>query len=453
MSTTLKRSRATGAALTVAALAAFALPGQARAAVPVGEESPSAAHFIATTLAANGDHYDYPPSDWGTFPDVGNTIDAILALGATGSGGDQVAASLAWVQSQANGYALEWGASSGGLGKLAIVAAATGSDPTSFGGIDLPAELHGLLAPDPEPSTPQTPGRFGTSDNDYDVTINQALAMLGLHRTTGTIPPESLEYLAAQQCEDGGVRGTLDAEPCVSDPDATAFAAQAFTAAGAGDRAGRALDHLVGLQLADGSLTNASGEGANANTTGVAAQAFAAGGRTEAAGLAATFLRSLQWGCEAADGYRGGIAFTTATMDQTESNLHSAIRATPQALLGLARGSLVTVDATDLAAGTVPMTCPTDEPSVDEPPVDEPPVDEPPVDEPPVGEPPVNEPPAGTPPTVVQPVVTAPTSTPTPATGALAHTGTDPTVPFLLASGLIAAGAVLLIVRQRAACR
>ncbi|MFC7488024.1 hypothetical protein ACOCJ7_18330 [Knoellia sp. CPCC 206453] len=322
--------------------------------VPVGnselQQGRYAAHFLAQQLRAAGDHLNFPVSEYGTSADTGNTIDAILALDATDTGGTAAAAATAWVEKNVGDYIAYPGSpvSSGGTGKTLILAAAQGRDPHAFGGFDLVAELQKLVTAE---------GRFGTADNDYGFTINQILPMIGLQKAGVAVPDASLAFLGAQQCADGGVRGGLVGAACTSDPDATAFAAQAFLALGDTARATKALDYLVSRQRADGALTNASGEGANANTTGVAAQAFALGGRDAAYLKAASFIVSLQWKCEVATQYRGGIAFTSADRTVNTVNVEKAVRATPQAVLGLVAGALPTVDSDGMVATTTAQPC------------------------------------------------------------------------------------------------
>ncbi len=421
MSVTLRRFGATATA-ALAALVVTIAPSQAAATdatpAPTNTQATAwAANFLATQLAANGHFLNTPPSQWGTFPDVGNTIDAILALDGAAAGGTEATAATTWVEGQAAGYSSfvdTWTdpanpttiTMGGPLGKLAVLAVAQGANPDSFGGVQLVTQLQALATPG---------GRFGSSATDFDVTINQVWAMLGLFRAGVSVPAASVTFLEAQQCADGGVRGTLGKEPCVSDPDATAFAAQAFLAVGDSAAATKSLDFLQSRQGADGSLVNASGEGANANTTGVAAQAFAAGGRTAALAAATAFLRSLQWGCATPEADRGGIAFTLATMTVNADNVAKAIRATPQATLGLAGGSLVTVSAEGQAPGTIPMDCTV----------------------------PVTPPPAP----VITPV-SAP-SAPVAVTPTLAETGTDVSGPLALGSALVALGLVLVAARRR----
>lgn len=352
--TTTPSTDATAPASPVVPKARQALPEPTFTSVPLGnfeqQQGRYAAHFLATQLTATGDHLNFPDSGFGIFPDTGNTIDAILALDATETGGTAAAAATTWVEKNVGDYIAFSGSpvNVGGAGKTLVLAAVQGRDPRAFGGFDLIAELQKVVSLE---------GRFGTADNDYGVTINQALPMIGLHRAGEAIPAASLAFLVKQQCPDGGVRGSLDATTCASDPDATAFAAQAFLAAGDTTHAAAALDYLESRQGADGALTNASGEGANANTTGVAAQSFALGGREVPYLKAANFIVSLQWACDVSAQYRGGIAFTSANRTINAPNVEKAIRATPQAVLGLVSGSLVTVENDGVQPTTTGTPC------------------------------------------------------------------------------------------------
>jgi hypothetical protein len=181
--------------------------------------------------------------------------------------------------------------------------------------------------------------------------------MIALTRVGATLAPEATTFLLAQQCADGGFRGDPAAATCTSDPDATAFAAQALLAVGSDAAAGAALDHLASIQAADGGVA-ADGAPANANTTGVAVQAFVAGGRTAPAASGQAFIASLQYDCRAAAPLRWGIAFTAATRSTTTVR-DSDLRATPQAALALAGRSLLTVTSDGGSTSLPAFTCPT----------------------------------------------------------------------------------------------
>lgn len=338
-----------------------------RAALVPGDSSDQAAYaagFIVRTLAARDDHYNYPAS---TFFDGGNTIDAILALDGAGAGLDQADATTDYLAAHVNdyvGYPDPAGSPTaetyaGPLGKLVLGVVAQGGDPTDFGGQDLVARLEGLMTSD---------GRFSDKSNfgDYSNTIGQVLDIIALGRATGSVPDAAGDYLLDQQCSDGGFRGNLDVAgaACTSDADATAFAAQALVGLlGADDPAtAAALEWLSSHQAPNGGFLNDDGQ-YNANTAGVAAQAFAAGGLDAELASAQEFLASLQFDCSFATGLRGGIAFTAAdyatlkAAPTTTAAIDRALRATPQATLGLAGDSLLTVTAEGAAASAPTLDC------------------------------------------------------------------------------------------------
>jgi hypothetical protein len=353
----------------------------AAAAVP---ESGSAAGFVASTLAARGDHYVYPGS---TFFDGGNTIDAILALDAVGGQATQADATYDYLDANLGSYiGTDFDSQyAGPTAKALLAAVAHGADPSDVGGTDLVAALQ-----DAEGAV--TPGRFsdlpvdcGFPPCDYSNTIGQSLAVIALARAGEPLSTDSVSFLLAQQCTDGGFRGALDGAGCTSDPDATAFATQALVASGlallcgtgadslparVSTALGRGLDHLEDLQAPSGALNSADGD-PNANTTGVAAQAFYAGGRTVPADAATAFLVSLQVGPTAPAASRGGLAFTTADRtilettpvtptEQTafDNAVDRELRATPQATLALAGGSLVDVAAAGVEPAPAASACP-----------------------------------------------------------------------------------------------
>jgi hypothetical protein len=322
--------------------------------------------FIARTLL-QGNHYNYPASE---FFDGGNTIDAILALDGAKVGQTRADAAFAYLEGNVGGYTGTDFSSlyAGPAAKALLGAVVHGDASTTFGDDLLDALLNDSLGA-------AEPGRFsdlpvsgcGYDPCDNSNTLGQALALIAIGRATGDVPQEAVDFLLAQQCTDGGFRGSPDAEndACVSDTDATAFAAQALV--GLSDpQATPALTFLSTRQAANGGFLNQDGQ-YNANTAGVAAQAFAAGGFTAQQARAQSFLAGLQLDCTAPAALRGGIAFTAAdlatlkTASSTSTTytaaLDRAIRATPQATLGLAGGSLLTVTP-DGAASTAPtLSC------------------------------------------------------------------------------------------------
>ena len=360
MSTTRSGLLARAVTTLAAGVALVAAPGLATSAVAADaptsttERAGLAGAFIAATLV-DGDHYDYPGGDWF---DGGNTVDAVLALDGAGVGRDTADAAMAYLAANVGGADPDNYLGAGGeryagpVAKTLLAVVAHGGDPTSFGGLDLVAELQALEG------TVET-GRFSDASawGDYSNTIGQSLAVLGLERAGTGASSAAVSFLLAQQCGDGGFRGDPAAADCVSDPDATAFAAQALLQAGSSTEAGAALDFLAGLQSAAGGV---AGDGApeNANTTGVAVQAFLAGGRSTEAAAGQAFLAALQYDCAAADALRWGIAYTDAARSTTTVQ-DSDLRATPQASLALAGGSLLSVTSAGAATGLPEFVCTT----------------------------------------------------------------------------------------------
>jgi hypothetical protein len=325
------------------------------------QQAAYAGGFMVRTLAANGDHYNYPDSEWF---DGGNTIDAIIGLDGAQVGRDGADKAFAYVEDNLGGYiGTEYDSLYAGPAGKALVAVVThGGDVNDFGGLDLVDVLLNESLGAVEPGRfSDLPTECGFDVCDYSNTIGQALDLIGVGMATGEVPDVAMDYLLEQQCADGGFRGTLGGTTCVSDLDATGFAAQALVGRyGPDDDATiKALDYLASKQAANGGLLNQDGQ-SNANTTGVAAQAFTVGGYADERVRAQSFLASLQLDCSAAAGLRGGIAFTAsdrATLVKSPKDTNAfdrMVRATPQATLGLAGGSLL--DATvEGSAATAPV--------------------------------------------------------------------------------------------------
>jgi hypothetical protein len=408
--------------------------------------------YIARTLSASGDHYTYPGGD---YFDGGNTIDAVLALDGAKVGRASADAALGYLEDNVNAYVGSPGLTdpsspetyAGPLGKLVLGVVAHGADPADFGGQDLVARLEGLLQDD---------GRFSDASayGDYSNTIGQSLDLIALGRATGDVDESAIDFLLDQQCADGGFRGNLAPAggTCTSDVDATAVATQALVGFGADAEADDALDFLEARQQDSGGFV--SGDGVtNANTTGLAAQAFAAAGRSTALSAAQGFLADLQLDCAAIPDLRGGIPFSTAdraTLLKEPANqaaIDKMLRATPQATLGLAGGTLLDVTS-DGATATAPAADCSTAPS-------------------PTGTPsstPTTPSATVTPPATSGPTTAAPTTDGPSTDGAvagsdtsddgpgLAYTGAEPMLPLLVATLLLlAGGATILVSRRRGA--
>lgn len=282
-----------------------------------------------------------------SYDDAGLTADGVLALDAADVAQDTAAAATEWLAANVATYVGDGAADgesyAGALAKLAIVADAQGVDPAGFGDVDLLGRLAELQ--DAETGRYVDRSEYG----DYSNALTQSLAIIAFERAGSGAPASAVAYLASQQCADGGFDIQFD-DPagCVSEPDATAFAAQALLAAG-DEAADAALDHLAATQAADGSFV---GDGvANTNSTGLAAQALRAGGLTDEADAAVAYVVGAQVGCAAAEAQRGAIPYVPGAVDDR------ATRATAQAVGGVAGVSLLDVSNDGDAAGIPALAC------------------------------------------------------------------------------------------------
>jgi hypothetical protein len=267
------------ALLTLGLLAPVAVASGAE--IPTDEAAPAAAGWVAAQIAADDD------------PGAARLADAVLAFAAAGAGADAADAAVARLPGSLDaGFA-----NVGQLAKTVLAVEAHGGDVNDVGGVDLEADLRAALVTDGPDA-----GRFGPGTQLFW----QSLAILALVTTTDGAPEIAVDYLADRACGDGTFNfpGVCSPGGSASDVDVTALATQALQAA---DRdVSTQVNWLRTEQRADGAFL-AYGD-PNANSTALAAQALRAAGYTADADRAATYVRSLQKGCEAPVAQRGAIA-------------------------------------------------------------------------------------------------------------------------------------------------
>lgn len=282
--------------------------------------------------------------------DVSTSLDAVIALEAAGVGGDQVQATLEWLNNTDTltpyVYPTVEGAaeptlSAGSAGKVMYTVATAGGDPTNFAGIKLADAL--------------TASQTATGSYGDGTALSTAWAVLGLSRTDSPAGEEAAAGLAAMQCPDGGFNfmDVDGGDDCVSDPDTTGLTAAALATLGDAGSASltSAVDWLESVQAEDGGFDNGMGE--NANSTAMAAQAFLAADRPDAAGRAVAFLIGLQYDCTGAE--PGAIMYTDPEGgDYVEI---SRLLATAQAIVPIASQNLTELDATDIEPGVPGTGC------------------------------------------------------------------------------------------------
>ncbi|MDN5718509.1 MAG: hypothetical protein L0G89_14875, partial [Janibacter sp.] len=329
----------------------LALAPAASAATPDGSVA-----YLAAQLEAGGDRL---VTEYGgqSFDDLGLTIDAVLGMSAAGTGGDASSAATDYLVAHAGtyyGYGDE--VYSAATAKLLTFASARGLDPRNVGGTDLVTQLQSLE---------QANGQFTDQSEygDYSNTLGQSFGIIGLKRAGTNPSTASVDFLLAQQCDDGGFSLEFT-DGCLSDPDATSTAVQALDVVGGHDAAIQAAaDYLESRQDSSGGVGGGSTtEGSNANSTGLAAVAFRLAGRDGARTDALGYLDALTFGCDT-PALAGAVAYNTSDFDAAVATGESAApdgtitRSTAQALLGQTDQSYATVTSAGQTAATPELDC------------------------------------------------------------------------------------------------
>ncbi len=338
----------------------------------------SAAHWIATDLAA----HDYQlPGPVGSDTDWGLTADAVFALASLGHAGD---AGRATAQAIRDAGATPYPPYNVGIkAKAALAMQVAGLDPrnipTDTGTLDLIADVRATLLP--------------TGQFKYANHFGQSLAVLALARTAEGAPTAAIDYLGNMQCREathanlGGFGFSVNNACGSVDGDATGMITAALM--GVDGHAQRpaitdAVAWMVRRQRSDGSFApqHAAVLG-NTNSTGLVASA-ALGVRTPDALTVATratgFVRGLQVTCASPlvagttpdtgggfiDDWRGAVAYSTASYDEgvtdgvPPNRVDTWRRATQQAVLALGDKSLGELDLSTATPGvpTLPSCLP-----------------------------------------------------------------------------------------------
>ncbi|MGK5642934.1 prenyltransferase/squalene oxidase repeat-containing protein [Streptomyces sp. URMC 126] len=204
----------------------------------------------------------------------------------------------------------------------------------------------------PAASSPSSaaPGLYGSADPKFDGVFRQSLAFLAQHATGVAPAKQAVDWLAGQQCADGGFPGFRadTGKPCDAAkdefPDQTAAAVQALAAVGGrGAQVEKGLAWLKGHQNADGGWGMNPGAESNANSTAAAVGAFAAAGqdpakiRSKDGKSPYDALLTFQLGCDAPEDQRGGFGWAPQKGKLTADNFASAAATTA----ALGKGYLV----------------------------------------------------------------------------------------------------------------
>ncbi|MEV4443816.1 prenyltransferase/squalene oxidase repeat-containing protein, partial [Streptomyces sp. NPDC049577] len=213
-------------------------------------------------------------------------------------------------------------------------------------------------APDASPSPAATQGLYGTKDPKFDGVFRQSLALAAQSAVGVTPPKAAVEWLAGQQCADGGFAAYRadTAKPCDAKAGeftaATAAAVQGLAAAGG--HAGAVTKGLAWLKSAqnqDGGWGMNPGSPSDANSTAIAIGAYAAAGQDPAKATAGSgkspydALLSFQLGCDKKEDERGAFAYMPQNNELAPNDLASAAAA----LAALGKGFRVNTGKADKA--------------------------------------------------------------------------------------------------------
>jgi hypothetical protein len=313
--------------------------------VDTGEAIDAAAEWLVSTHQNEDGGFTAFSTGANAAPsDVAGTVDALLALAATGQPVDEL---LAFLESDPEAVEETAGQSGGSAGKLVLALTVAGADPTNFAGFSPVNTLSGQFTTD---------GSASVADP-----YNQALAILGLVAAGEAVPPEAIDFLLASQASEGELAGSWDdGFGTTGNPDATAMAVMALYAAGmepdspALQAAG---DFLEQSQLDSGGWGYAPGLPESANSTALALQAQSALSRDFDEALAALLSWQQPSGAFAAD-------FGDGPFDDFFTTLQAlpALTGQPYPLTG-ARAELLAEPAQEATATPEPEATETSEPT------------------------------------------------------------------------------------------
>jgi hypothetical protein len=243
------------------------------------------------------------------FDDYGLTIDVALGLAEVGKK-RQVAKIAKAVAADVRNYTtgVDFGSTdvyAGPTAKAATLAILAGRDPERFGGVDLIAQLEGLVGKS---------GRIAdkSSFGDFSNVVGQSYAVRALSAASSKRAAKTVSYLLKQQCGKGFFRLNFTADPVAAqtcsaapaadrapDTDATALATMALLEAKQTSKVKKAIKRSS-RWLADAQRRNGGFGGGpttarpNTNSTGLAGAVLGDLGLEDEAAKAAAFVRRHQ---------------------------------------------------------------------------------------------------------------------------------------------------------------
>ncbi len=203
--------------------------------------------------------------------DVGGTVDALIALGASGYNPaapfpGRSATPIDYLRDNAESVAAYAAQDGGSAGKLLMALVAATQDPRNFAGYNFVISMTAHLSPT---------GQLGAAN-----AFNQSLAILALSAVNEPVPVSAREWLLGLQQPDGDLAGSWDdGFGTLGNTDATAMAVMALLSSGRAPddpEIVAARDFLARSQLPEGDWAYGPGLGASANSTALVLQALSA---------------------------------------------------------------------------------------------------------------------------------------------------------------------------------
>jgi hypothetical protein len=346
--------------VAVASLTAPAAASKAPAkSTPKADPTVAAASYLVSQLGGkNHDHYSETLSGT-SYPQYGETADAVLSLDAAGVGQKAAKAATKYLKKSVDDYLTGGGYTPGqyypgSAAKLLLLADAQGLGYANFGGQNLLEDIVG------DEGANGVTGEYGNpGDTKYSSSVtNQSLAILALAITPHASGPSdhAVSFLLGQQCSNGSFQNKIRADTTVAckakkvDVDATAYAVQALENSNQHSAAKQAVKWLLSEEKKNGGWNETSGE-ADANSTAIAVEALISAGKAKAAKAGEAYLVNAQLGCSAKKAQRGAV------INPGKYDALTAVFATSQAGVALAGKDLAGISNKKATAATPVLSC------------------------------------------------------------------------------------------------
>ncbi|MFY1692852.1 prenyltransferase/squalene oxidase repeat-containing protein [Plantactinospora sp. WMMB782] len=270
---------------------------------PTPDLAKGVAWLVAPTQLVDGRYYESFPG----FPEFGLTIDGAFALAAAGLDDAKLAAITDFIRGGGKvgdseftvdtwlGIGTEF-PSGGAIGKVAVLAQATGHDPTTFGGHNLITALRDITCTRADQATGcAAAGNYRNAPSVFAQVLG-IIAQLRAGQAQDAAAP--IGFLKSLQRANGAFPSLIPAEGSGDEVDSTAMAAMALAMLpddpDAVTAVDKALTWLTSQQQADGGFPGAAGISTNSTALAIQGMTLRRGTYTPQIGKALAFLARQQ---------------------------------------------------------------------------------------------------------------------------------------------------------------